>query len=250
MGLFVRDDDYNESVRMTGFNRYKQLLSFYAGHWFKLGFLSSISMIPLVAGIIYSIAISSLLVLIPLSLIGGAIMGPVLATLVDSIMRGLRDDTNNRWDNFRKAFRQNFKCSLLSGAFLGFFIGLYSYILYIFLYTDSFVPTKGTLALLLFSVIILLVHELLYWPQMVLFSQPLKQTITNSLLFTSKYLWRILLIVIINLIFLGILISLAPYSLILLPFIGIWYPVFLSQFLLYDYLNEELEIEKKFNNAL
>ena len=106
------------------------------------------------------------------------------------------------------------------------------------------------MALLLFSVIILLIHELLYWPQMVLFSQPLKQTIINSLLFTSKYLWRILLIVIINLIFLGILISLAPYSLILLPFIGIWYPVFLSQFLLYDYLNEELEIEKKFNNAL
>lgn len=40
MGLFVRDDDYDESHRMTGFNRYKQLLSFFAGHWVKLNLIS------------------------------------------------------------------------------------------------------------------------------------------------------------------------------------------------------------------
>lgn len=56
MGLFVRDDiDYNESVRMTGFNRYKQLLSFYAGHWTILNLIMTLGALPLIFGITFSI---------------------------------------------------------------------------------------------------------------------------------------------------------------------------------------------------
>ncbi len=38
MALFFPDDSsYNEAVRMTGFDRYRQLLSFYWGSYLKAG---------------------------------------------------------------------------------------------------------------------------------------------------------------------------------------------------------------------
>ena len=40
MGMFFADDRYDESRRMEGFGRYKQLLSFYAGRWVKVNLLT------------------------------------------------------------------------------------------------------------------------------------------------------------------------------------------------------------------
>ena len=91
MGMFFADDSYDESRRMEGFQRYKQLLFFYAGRWVKVNLLTTLGAFPLVLGITFSVLSSSVLVLIPASLVGGAIFGPFLAALYDSIFRGLRD---------------------------------------------------------------------------------------------------------------------------------------------------------------
>lgn len=249
MGLFVRDDDYDETVRMTGFNRYKQLLSFYAGHWFKLGFIAFVSAIPLMAAITYSILTSSLIVLLISTPLTGMVLGPFFAGLVDAIMRGLRDDTGLRWNNYKKSLRQNFPASLFHGAILGLIVGIYSFIVY--LVTSGFLPgiSSGFYVVGIVAMIILLIFENLLWPQFVLFNQPLKQTLQNTILFSSKYLWKTLLVVFFELLYIGFLTIFAPLSIILLPFLGIWYPVFLVLFSFYDKLNMELEIETKFNQA-
>ena len=39
----------------------------------------------------------------------------------------------------------------------------------------------------------------------------------------------------------------APWTLLLLPILGLWYIAFLSQFLVYEQLNQELGIEEKVN---
>lgn len=92
MGLFVHEDPYYDpDVRQVGFNRYKQLLSRHAFSWIKLNLLTVLGALPLAAGIGYAILSSSILVLIPLSILGGMIWGPFLAGLYDGILRGLRD---------------------------------------------------------------------------------------------------------------------------------------------------------------
>lgn len=50
MGMFFADDSYDESRRMEGFQRYKQLLSFYAGRWVKVNLLTTLGALPLVLG--------------------------------------------------------------------------------------------------------------------------------------------------------------------------------------------------------
>ena len=78
MGMFVREDPgYDENIRQTGFNRYKQLMSIRFTQWWKISMITLLGLVPLAAGIIYSILVSSMLVLIPCSILGGMIAGAV-----------------------------------------------------------------------------------------------------------------------------------------------------------------------------
>lgn len=154
MGMFIPEDKfYDETKRQTGFNRYKQLLGRHFGDWFKLNALTILGLLPLAAGIGLAIASSSILVLIPCSLLGGMIFGPFLSGMYDSLFRAMRDDPMPMWQNYQKSWKQNF---------LG---------------------------------------------------------------------------------------SLAPWTLLILPIVGIWYILFLSQFLLYDRLNNAFGIEEQFRQA-
>lgn len=243
MALFTPDDlGYDESVRQTGFNRYKQLLSFHAGSWLKLNLLTTLGALPLCVGIAVSILSSSVLVLLPCSLLGGAIWGPFLAGMVDAIQRGLRDDPNNWWKNYLKSWRQNGRSGAVSGAVLGLLLGMYTFMVYL-LWSARVFPGWGTIALYLFSLLLLTILNTLYWPQLVLFEQTTGTRIRNIILFTSKYLWKVLGVALLQMLWWGVFVLFAPWSLILIPFLG-WFILFLGQFLLYDQLNEELNIEE------
>lgn len=83
MGMFLPDDPHiDESQRQTGFCRYRQLLGSHFGRWWKLNLLTLVGFAPLAAGIFYAIGASSVLVLLPCSILGGMIAGPFLAVLI------------------------------------------------------------------------------------------------------------------------------------------------------------------------
>lgn len=243
MGMFFADDQsYNESIRMTGFNRYRQLMSFHAMNWIKVNLITCVGALPLAAAIAFSVISSSILVLIPGSIVGGAIFGPFLTGLYDSIQRGLRDDPGNWWRNYKKSWKQNWKCSLFPGAVWGLIISMYVFMGFLFWWSQVF-PGWGTVALYLFSAFLLLTVTNLFWPQLVLFNQPLLDRMRNIILFTSKYLWKMLGVAVLEMVYLLIYLLFAPWTLILVPFIGLWFIVFLSQLMVYEKLNAELRIE-------
>ncbi len=248
MGLFVRDDTYDESQRMTGFNRYKQLLSFYGLHWLRLGIITFLSTIPLIIGIGYALLSTSLLLALIFGAIGGAIMGPFIAALVDNMYRAFREAPCLGLDIYKKGLVQNLRCSLIPGAVLGLFAGVYSFIFYLNFYANAInVNTYSWIALLIAFAFFINLQNLL-WPQLVLFNQPLRQTLINIILFSSKYFWMTLKVAIQQIIFIGFHVILAPYTILLLPFLSIWYYIFFSQQALYDTLDAELHIEEKFHD--
>ena len=246
MGLFVHEDaHYDPDVRQVGFNRYKQLLSLHASSWIKLNLLTVAGALPLAAGIGYAILSSSILVLIPLSILGGMIWGPFLAGLYDGILRGLRDAPESWWAAWRKSWRQNGRESLLPGAVLGLLVGMYAFMAALFWWSPA-PQTPGTIALYLFSGALFLLLNTLYWPQMVLFRQTALNRMRNIILFTAKYFWRMVGVTLLQLVYILIYVLLAPWTLLLVPFLGLWYITFLSQLLIYEQMNEELGIEEKF----
>ena len=249
MGMFVREDPgYDENIRQTGFNRYKQLMSIRFTQWWKISMITLVGFVPLIAGILYSIAVSSILVLIPCSILGGMIAGPFLAGLYDAILRGLRSDPLPWKDAYGRSWKQNWKESLIPGALLGLMFGLYSFMAMLFWWTEK-TPGIGTLALYLLSLLLVLVIFTLYWPQLVMFDQSPVIRLRNSILFCIKYFWRVMGAGLLQLGFVAIYVLLAPWSVLLLPIIGAWYVVFLAQFLIYDQLDSSFHIEEQYGSS-
>ena len=114
--LFAEDPHFNENERQTGFYRCRQLLSARFGRWWKINLLTLAGFAPLAVGLFYSVASSSILVLLPCSLLGGMIAGPFLAGMYDAILRGLRDDPRPWWDGYQQSWKQNWRGSLIPGA--------------------------------------------------------------------------------------------------------------------------------------
>ena len=243
MAFFRDDTDYTH--RQTGFARYRQLLSFYGFHWLRINMLTVAGLLPLAAAVIFSMLTSSLLVLIPLSFLGGMIWGPFLAGQVDGIMRGLRDAPNNWWKNYLKSWRQNWRSSLLPGGFLGLAIGLFAFMIFV-LYSASLPPTLSTLVLLAVSFSVVIWFNTLYWPQLVLFEQSAVIRIRNLMLFTIKHSVCVLRAVLVQLVWILLMILFVPWSLVVIPFLGIWFPMFLALYRIYPDLNRDLRIEEQF----
>ena len=103
--------------------------------------------------------------------------------------------------------------------------------------------------LFLFSALLTMVIAQLYWSQLVLFQQSPAIRLRNALLFTIQNFWRVMGVGLLQLAYWGIYILFAPWTLLILPIVGIWYILFLSQFLLYDRLNNAFEIEEQFRQA-
>lgn len=243
MGLFIHDDpEYDVNVRQVGFNRYKQLLSLHAGHWMCLNLATAAGALPLAGGIAYSILSSSLLLLLPCSFLGGMVFGPFLAGLYDAILRGLRDDLGNWRKSYAKSWRQNLRDSLLPGAVLGLLTGQYAFMAHLFWWSQRPVGT-GTVVLYLCSMLLSLVLCTLYWPQVALFRQTPLNRLRNILLFAVKYPRRVLGTAVLQLAYIAVFVLFAPWTLLLIPILGLWYILFLSQFLIYDQLDEAFSIE-------
>lgn len=249
MGMFIPEDKfYDETKRQTGFNRYKQLLGRHFGDWFKLNALTILGLLPLAAGIGLAIATSSILVLIPCSVIGGMIFGPFLSGMYDSLFRAMRDDSMPWRLNYRKSWKQNFRGSLIPGALLGLMVGFFCF-MGMMLWWAQTAPSLGTILLMLFSALLTMVISQLYWSQLVLFQQSPGIRLRNTLLFTVQNFWRVMGVGLLQLAYWGIYILFAPWTLLILPIVGIWYILFLSQFMLYDRLNQAFQIERQFQRA-
>ena len=234
---------FNENERQTGFYRYRQLLSARFGRWWKANLLTLAGFAPLAAGVFYSVASSSILVLLPCSLLGGMIAGPFLAGMYDAILRGLRDAPLPWWDCYKKSWKQNWRGSLIPGALLGLAAGVYTFMAMLFWWAERS-PSLGTVALYLFALLAVLIVNTIYWPQLVLFRQKASIRLRNCLLFCAKYLWRVLGVGILQLGYLVVFVLFAPWTLLLLPVLGVWYILFLSQFLIYEQMDEAFGIEK------
>ncbi|MDE7243539.1 MAG: hypothetical protein K2O18_06125 [Oscillospiraceae bacterium] len=244
MALFLRDDEiYHGGGRPTGFARYQQLLSERFGRWWKVNLLTLLGCLPLALGIFYAVGTSSLLVLYPCSLAGGMIAGPFLAGMYDAVLRGLRDDHLPWRDAYVRSWKQNWKSSIAMGAVMGLLLGQYVFMGMLFWWAERAPGWTAVLVYLLGLLLLLTVNTLL-WPQVVLFEQKWPVRMRNAALFCLLNFWRVLGAGLLQLGYLAVFVLFAPWSLLLLPVVGLWYIVFLSQFLIYERMDDSFQIEE------
>lgn len=244
MGLFFpTDEDKLPPGRRKGFERYKQVLGRDFKQFYLVNLITLACFIPFGLGVSYAVLSESVLVLLPVSLLGGMIAGQGLAVIYDFILRRLRDDEADWWHCVKRSFRQNWCSALLPGALEGLFLGS-------LIFTGALVfwsghLTIGTMVILFTGVIIFTMIFSVWWPLVVLFDQKPAIQLQSCVLFSVRYFWRTLGTAVVQDVFWFIMFLLLPWTAFLVPILGVWYILFLANFLLYDRLNTTFRIEEQ-----
>ena len=244
MGLFFpSDDDRLPPGRRKGFARYAQLLGRDFKQLFLMDLLTLASFIPYGLGVGYAVLSQSVLVLIPVCVIGGMIFGQGLAAMYDLILRRMRDVESDWWICFKRSLRQNWRAALLPGVLEGLFLGFLIFVGV--LIWEMGVITPGTLVILAGGILLFTMVFSVWWPQVVLFDQSPAVQLKNSVLFCIRYFPRSLGTAVLQTAFWSVMVLFLPWTGFLVPFLGVWYILFVAVFLLYDRLNDALHIEEQ-----
>ena len=244
MGLFFpMDDEHLPPGRRKGFARYREILGRDFKQFYLTNLLALASFIPLGLGVGYAVLSSSVLVLIPVSVVGGMIAGQGLAAMYDLILRRMRDVMDDWWVSFKRSLRQNWRAALLPGALEGLFLGFLAFAGALIWWGGTL--TLGTALLLCAAIVIFCMIFSIWWPQVVLFEQKTAIRLKNCALFILQNFPRVLGAAALQGGFWLLMFLLLPWSGFAVPVLGVWYILFLAVFLLYDRLNEAFKIEEQ-----
>lgn len=230
--------------RLTRTARFSELLGRDFKRFFIVNLLTLLGFLPFALGVLIAILSSSILVLIPACIFGGALAGPSLSCMYDIIFRSLRDAPGKCMENYRRACKQNWRQSVLPGIIFCLFLGCYAFMLMLFWWAET-APGFGTIALFFVSLILFTMFFSLYWPQVVLFEQSGAQRFKNCLLFMIRFFWKTFGCALLQIGYWAVILLFLPWSAAFLPLIGLWFILFVENFLLYNTLDGVFGIEEK-----
>lgn len=237
-------DDSIEAAPKTGFPRLWELVSRDLWDNFRAGFLALLGCISFAVGLSFSVLSHSLIFVPVLGLIGGAIAGPELCALADTLLRGQRDEASFWWHTYRKAWKRSAKSALLPGAVSGL---LLAFQLFLFIFAEDLELEFTTMVALVMGTALLLGLSLYLWPQLALMQLSFGQLLKNSALLFLGRLSRSIAALAVLATYIGLSIQFSELALALLPFLNLWLPAFLALFIIYPVLEDTFKLEVQFH---
>ena len=209
---------------------------------FRAGFLALIGCAPFIAGVWFA-ADSHVLIFAPLfGLLGGAIAGPELCGLADTLLRGLRDEPGFWWHTYKRAWKRSAKASLLPGAVTGILLGTQIFLL---LHAGALELSMGMGAALVAGILVVLALNLYLWPQLALMELPFAALVKNAGILFLGQLPRSIAALAIMAAYLGLIVRFFTVAVTLLPLTNFWLPAVPATFLIYPGIEKNFQIEKK-----
>ena len=232
MGLFPSANDFKDgrgvdkdTPRKTGLGRFFELVGRDMNGMFLANLLTCLGFIPAICLVYIGFLMNSLPVMVVSAVVGGVLAGPVLAGMYDTVLRALRDEPGYWWTTYRRAFRQNFKASILPGILYCVVVTLQIFIVYFCFSMLAQGVNVGT-GMWVAAVLNLVVFHMLFaymWPQVVLLDQPFHQTLANSIRCMLAFLPHALAASIVQILFWGLVILCMPLGLLLMIVFGFWF---------------------------
>jgi len=231
-----------DTSRRSGLPRFWETLSRDFWDVFRAGFLALLGCLPFLIGTVFSIT-SHVLIFAPLcGLVGGAVAGPELCALVDTILRGFRDEPGFWWHTYRMAWKRSARASLLPGAVGGVLLSTQIFLL---LHAGALGLSTAMGAALVAGMLMVLGLSLYLWPQLALMELSLLQLLKNSCLLFLGQLPRSIAALAILAGYFGLMLRFFTLAVTLLPFINLWLPILPALFLIYPGINDNFQIEQK-----
>ena len=175
-------------------------------------------------------------------LVGGAVAGPQLCGLTDTILRALRDEPGFWWHTYRRAWKRSARDALLPGAVGGLLLGTQMFLLF---HAGALGLSTAAGAGLIAGVLLVLAISLYLWPQLALMDLPFLQLVKNALLLFLGQLPRSIGALAVLGGYLGLMTRFFTLAVTLLPFTNLWVPVLPALFLIYPGINQNFRIEEQ-----
>ena len=250
MGLF--HPNYNapgpgvrkDEPRKKGAARFFEILSRDMGDLFRANVLCAICFVPALALIFLGILGRAVLLSAVGGLLGGFLLGPCYAGLHDTILRALRDEPGYWWHTYKKAFRRNWRQSLIPGALLGFLLASQLFMGY-FLFTGG-QPDVASAALICLNVLLTAMIFPFLFSQMVLMELPLPLLIKNSLLLALSFAPRCIGAALIQILYWLAVIAFLPYSALWVLLFGFAFVELIVLMILYPVMDKCFGLEERF----
>lgn len=231
--------------RKTGIFRLWEMLSRDFWDLFRAGFLALAGCVPFLLGTAYSLSTHALIYAPVAGLLGGAIAGPELCGLADTVLRGLRDEPGFWWHTYKKAWTRNARACLLPGAIGGALLSAQVFFLF---HAGALGLDLAAGAGLTAGILLVLALSLYLWPQLALMELPFLQLVKNSALLFLGQLPRSAAALAIVAGYLGLTARFYLFAAPLLPFTSLWLPALPALLLIYPGINENFRIEEKLKN--
>lgn len=253
MGLFPSANDFKAgpgvekgAPRKTGVGRFFELVGRDMNGMFLANLITCLGFLPVICLVYIGFLMNSLPVMVISAAVGGVLAGPVLAGMYDTVLRALRDEAGYWWSTYRKAFKRNFKASILPGVLYCVVVTVQIFLAY-FCFNMLYQGVNVGLPMWVGTVLNLVLFHMLFsymWPQVVLLDQPLFQTLKNSVNCMIAFLPHALAASAVQIIFWGLVILCMPLGLLLMLVFGFWFSCEVSCQIVYDDLDRVFHIEE------
>lgn len=229
-----------DEPRKTGYPRFEELLLRNGWNFFKAGLFACVSFLPFFFGLVISVTVHQFPLMLLSGIVGGAVMGPQITGLADTILRAQRDEPGIWWLVYKDAWKANWKASLIPGALTGF---LFACLIFALLHLNPNSLSIAVLFMLALSCLLCLAVFTYMFPQIALFDMKLGQILRNALLLTLRHPVRTLCAALFQAIYWGVILAYYPLSQILLPLTGLWFPMFVGLSIVYTPMEADFDLE-------
>ena len=232
-----------DTPRKKGLARLFEILSRDLDGIFLSGALAMLVCVP--AAILAGIALwlGSLPLCLLAAVAAGWLVGPALTGLYDTILRALRDEPGFWWHTYKRAWKQNFRSSLVPGIVFT--------VLWALLAWSAFVLPQITEISLSFALILLLDAVLLltlgnyFWMQNALFYGSIFQKSSNCIRMFFGFLPQTALSAIVQVGYWLLIAFLIPRCAFMFLLTGLWVPSLLAAFSVYSTMEKNLHLEER-----
>lgn len=235
---------YKDTPRKKGLLRYIEVLDQDFGKLFRSNLMCTLLSIPYFLLMFLFFQDGSFLFGLTAILVGGALAGPALCCMIDTCLRGLRDEGNMWGLAWKKAWKQNAREAVGPGIVGAFFLTVQ--LLAFEMFTSDI--ADGTLpAWFVLIISILFVSTILqyYFFQTCTMSLSAGTKLKNSIILFFQWLPRSLGAGAINTVCLLVLYAFLPYTLFFIVLIGFSLPLTASSLMLYAPFEKKFDLEAK-----
>lgn len=254
MGLFPSANDFKpghgvekDAPRKTGIGRFFELVGRDMGPMFAANLLTCIGFLPVISLVYIGFLMNNLIVMLVSAALGGILAGPALAGMYDTVLRALRDEAGYWWRTYRRAYKRNFKASILPGIFYCVVVTMQIFMVY-FCFNLLYQGVNVGLPVWVATVLNLVIFHMFFsymWPQVVLLDLPFGTLIKNSLHCMIGFLPHALAASLVQVLFWGVVILCMPMGLLLMLVFGFWFSCEVSAQIVYGDLDRVFHVEER-----